>query len=77
MSFMIKLTPDEMDVVLDGRTKVSIAEKSGYSRQTIMNVLNGKKKCSRDTAYCLTKILNPNAEIDDYFKRVKKYEKKR
>ena len=76
MSFMIKLTPEEIDVLLDGRTKTSIAKKVGLTRQTVINVFNGKVKCSRETAYCLTKAINSEAEIGDFFVRVKKYEKR-
>lgn len=76
MSFMIKLTPEEMDDVLDGRTKTSIARKVGVTRQTVLNVFNGKSRCSRDMAYCLTKALNSEAEIYDYFVRVKRNEKR-
>lgn len=76
MSFIIKLTPEEMDDVLDGRTKTSIAKKVGVTKQTVINVCNGKTKCSREMAYCLTKALDPEAEIADFFVRIKRNEKR-
>lgn len=66
-----KLSKEELKKVLDGRTKVSIAEKVGVTRQTIINVLNRKQSCRKKTAYCITKTLNSEVEITDFFTRVK------
>ena len=67
MSYIIKLTKDEVKTVLDGRTKISIAKKVDLSRQTVIKVLNGRASCGKSTAYCITKVLNSEAEIADYF----------
>ena len=66
-----KLNKEELKKVLDGRTKISIAEKVGLTRQTIINVLNRKQLCRKKTAYCITKAFNSEAEITDFFTKVK------
>lgn len=65
-----KLNKEELKKILDGRTKISIAEKVGLTRQTVINVLNRKQSCRKGTAYCITKALNSEAEIPDFFVRV-------
>lgn len=51
------------------RTKAS--ETIGITRAHLTNILNAKTLCSKVTAYCITKFLNNEAEIADYFERVK------
>ena len=34
-------------------------------------IINGKKTCPQRTAYAIAKYLNENAEIEDYFERLK------
>ena len=33
--------------------------------------LNGKKDCSKILAFCITKYINPNAEINDIFDTIR------
>lgn len=54
---------------LDGRTMTSIAEKVGITKAYVIMIMNGKSTCSKLVAYCLTKVLDPNSEIKDYFIR--------
>ena len=68
--YNFKRNRERVRKVLDGRTKVSIAEKVGLTRQTIINVLNRKQLCRKKTAYCITKAFNSEAEITDFFRRV-------
>lgn len=42
----------------------------GVSRVTLSNVLNRKCACRKVVAYCITKFINNNAEITDYFEEV-------
>lgn len=43
----------------------------GLAQPTLSNILNRKVACRKVTAYCIAKYLNENAEIEDYFERVK------
>ena len=49
--------------------KVS-AEKIGLHPDTLRKVTNGTQNCSKLVAYCITKYINSNANIEDYFERV-------
>lgn len=46
------------------------SEKIGTDETALINILNGKNKCSKIVAYCITKYINENAEITDYFDRI-------
>ena len=46
-------------------------EKIGLTQPSISNIMNSKIPCRKITAYCITKYLDENAEIEDYFDRVK------
>ena len=39
----------------------------GLSQPTLSNILNGKVACRKVVAFCITKYLDENAEIEDYF----------
>ena len=39
----------------------------GLSQPTLSKILNGKVACRKVVAFCITKYLNENAEIEDYF----------
>ena len=39
----------------------------GLAQTTLSNILNGKVACRKVVAFCITKYLNENAEIEDYF----------
>lgn len=47
--------------------KTKLANYIGLSPDTLRRVVNGKQDCSTLVAYCITKTLNNNAEIEDYF----------
>lgn len=50
--------------------KVQMAKVVGLNPDTLRRVINGKQSCSKLVAYCITKFLNCEAEIKDYFDRV-------
>lgn len=50
--------------------KNEVANVIGIHPVTLRNILNGKQKCSKLVAYCITKFLNREAEISFYFERV-------
>ena len=39
----------------------------GITQPTLSNILNRKVLCRKVVAYCITKFINQNAEIEDYF----------
>lgn len=49
--------------------KTLASETIGVTREHLTNILNRKKTCSKILAYCITKYLSENAEIEDYFIR--------
>lgn len=42
----------------------------GIAQPTLSNILNRKVTCRKVVAYCITKYINENAEIEEYFERV-------
>lgn len=42
----------------------------GIDIATLSRILHRKQKCSKILAYCITKYINQNAEINDYFTRI-------
>lgn len=46
-----------------------IADDTGLSRIYISNILNSKVSIKKAIAYCITKLIDKDAEIDDYFIR--------
>lgn len=49
--------------------QTAIAKEAGLNIATVNRIFNGKQGCSKTTAYCISKIINANAEIKDYFKK--------
>lgn len=43
----------------------------GLTQPCLSNILHGKVACRKVVAYCITKYLNEDAEIEDYFERVR------
>lgn len=59
---------DELNIDISNQ-KV-FAEDVGISEETLSRILSKKQKCSKVTAYSISKHLNPSKEIEDYFERV-------
>lgn len=47
--------------------KEQMANVIGLSPDTVRRVINGKQDCSKLVAYCITKFLNSESEIEEYF----------
>ena len=47
--------------------KEQMAKVIGLNPDTLRRVINGKQECSKLVAYCVTKFLNYESEIEDYF----------
>ena len=48
----------------------NIAYEIGLSRQYINGVINNKYNCRKLVAYAMTKLIDSDAEINDYFEMV-------
>lgn len=57
---------------LDFRDRKKASEQIGINANTLGLILRGQLTCSRMTAYCITKLIYEEAEIDDFFVRVVK-----
>lgn len=53
--------------LLEEYNKVKVAEKIGLHPDTLRKIINGKQECSKLVAYCITKYINSDAEVEDYF----------
>lgn len=51
--------------------KTAASKEIGVSREYLTDILNGKKDCSKILAFCITKYINPNAEIKDIFDTIR------
>lgn len=47
-----------------------LSRKIGISRTTLSRIINGKINCKKTTAFCITKAINSNSEIDEFFERM-------
>lgn len=57
---------------IDYKINQTIAsEVIGITQPCLSNILNGKVACRKVVAFCITKYLNEDAEIEDYFERVR------
>ena len=52
--------------------KTKMAEIVGLNADTLRRIINGKQECSKLVAYCITKFLNEDAKIEEYFIRKEK-----
>ena len=43
----------------------------GLAQPTLSKILNGKVTCRKVVAFCIAKYLDKDAEIEDFFERVK------
>jgi hypothetical protein len=42
----------------------------GIEENELLEILESKKVCDKQTAYYITKVISSNSEIEDYFERV-------
>ena len=47
------------------------SEVIGITQPCLSNILNGKVSCRKVVAYCITKYIDEDAEIEDYFDKIK------
>lgn len=56
--------------VVNIENQKNFAEIIGISEETLSRIISRKQKCSKMTAYCITKIYDQDKEILDFFERV-------
>lgn len=49
--------------------KTQSAKIVGLNPATMIRIINGSQSCSKLVAYCITKFIDADAEIEDYFIR--------
>lgn len=42
----------------------------GIEESELLEIIESKKMCDKQTAYYITKVISSNSEIEDYFERV-------
>ena len=42
----------------------------GLTQPTLSNILNRKVDCRKVVAFCITKYIDENAKIEDYFEKI-------
>ena len=47
-----------------------VAEKVGISQYTLNRIINKKQNTTKTTAYCIVKMIDEDAEINDYFEKI-------
>lgn len=62
------------DINIDFRDRKKASEQIGIHFNTVGLIIRGKLACSKSVAYCMTKLLYSEAEIEDFFVRVDKEE---
>lgn len=58
---------------IDVKINQTIAgEVIGLTQPTLSNILNRKVVCRKVVAFCITKYIDENAKIEDYFEKIEK-----
>lgn len=61
----------ELKEEITKKFKISyLADNTGVSRVYLSNIINSKVAVKKAIAYCITKLIDKEAEIQDYFIRV-------
>lgn len=50
-------------------TQKESSQEIGISEETFSRILNRKRKCSKVTAYAITKFFDSEADIENYFEK--------
>jgi len=69
MKYIIK--KDEIEKVKKTYKNQYFVDTVGISKAYVSLIFNGKRKCPKVVAYTITKAIDKNAEIEDYFEIVK------
>ena len=66
---MYYFNTNEKENALQGRTITYVAKQIGITSAFLTSIMNGYRGCSKTVAYCVTKCLNKESEIENYFIR--------
>lgn len=72
---MYSFLTEKYDEMLDGRSLQWLAEKIGYSRVSLYEILRGKKSCRKAVAIAIVKTLNKDYILEDFFENDDKVDK--
>ena len=67
---MYKIKEETANLIRTRYKAKYVAETIGVSAILLSLVMRNKKPASKKIAYAITKFLNPEAEIEDYFERI-------
>ena len=67
---MYKIKEDVAKIIREKYKLSYLTKNAGVTRQHIYTILNKGQVCSKVVAYCITKCIDKNAEIDDYFIKI-------
>ena len=68
---MYMFREDKFDEVMEKYKMTYLCKQIGLSNSYFSLILNRKKHCPKRTAYIIAKCFNSDAEIEDYFERLK------
>jgi plasmid maintenance system antidote protein VapI len=70
MSNMYKFRAEKREEIIN-KFKISyIAEQVGISLSYLSRVINGRKNCTKVVAYCITKMVDSEKEVDYFFEKI-------
>lgn len=67
---MYKFKNNKKNEIVSKYKLTYIAEKIGITLAYLSKVINGKLACSKMTAYCITKVADPEKEIEYFFQEM-------
>lgn len=67
---MYQFKQEKLEEVINNNKLIDIASKVGISRVYLSYVLHNKYNCRKSIAYCITKALDQEKEIDYFFNEI-------
>ena len=64
---MYKFRPEKLNEIKSKYKLSYLAEEIGVSIYHLSKIINGKLNCKKPLAYCITKTVDQEKEINDYF----------
>lgn len=68
---MYRFKQEKRDEVIQKFKMTYLCKQVGLTGGYFSLIINGKKTCPKTTAYCIAKYFDSDAEIEDYFDRLK------
>ena len=66
---MYKFKVEKKEEIINKYKLGFLADEIGISLTYLSNILNGKVNCKKVVAYCITKMVNNEKEIEYFFKK--------